>query len=92
MSSAARLSCICTAAPEGSEALPRFKVEVPGSKSGETWNPEPGRARGGWDPAYGASGAHRPPSECQQDLRKGLLVALSLSSLGRLKGGCPGWS
>ena len=31
MSSAVRLSCICTAVPEGSEALPRFKVDVPGS-------------------------------------------------------------
>lgn len=26
-----RLSCIYTAVPEGSEALPRFKVDVPGS-------------------------------------------------------------
>ena len=44
------------------------------------------KGKGGWDPAYRASGAHRPPSECQQDLRKGLLVALrSLSQFRKAK-------
>lgn len=79
------LLCACPASAQPflreARLFPGSRLKCLGATEWGGLEPRARKVKGGWDPAYRASGTHRPPSECQQDLRKGLLVALrSLSS------------